>query len=113
MVYISFLLIVSSDFSVSVESSPVLFSDFFSPPIVISSLIYSVKSTTNILLGVPLFSLLFLVYVRIIICTIEVTANTQQVLSVPAQTVKPLQLHRPIRFTSCPTDWIPYAMFDP
>ena len=68
---------------------------------------------TKISLGVPLFSLLFLVYARIGICTIEVTANTQQVLAVPAQTGKPLQLHRPIRVTSWPTDWIPYSMVDP
>ena len=61
--------------------------------IVISSLISSVKSMTKILLGVPLFSLLFFVYARIRICTIEVTANTQQVLAVPSQTAKPLRLH--------------------
>ena len=72
-----FLLIVFSDFYVSVESSPVLFSDLFLfTAIVISSLISSVKSTPKILLEIPLFSLLFLVYAIIGICTIEVTANT-------------------------------------
>ena len=59
---------------------------------------------TQIFLGVPLFSLLLLVYVRIRISTIEVTANTQQVLDVPAQTDKMLRQHRPSRVTSCPTD---------
>ena len=81
--------------------------------IVISSLISSVKSMTNILLGIPPFSLLFLVYTRIRICTIEVRANTHQVLAVPDQTGKPLRLHRPIRVTSWPTDWGPYSMVDP
>ena len=68
---------------------------------------------TNILIVVPLFSPLFLVYTRIRICTIEVTANTQQVLAVPAQTGKLLRLHRPIRVTSWPTDWLTYSMVDP
>ena len=36
--------------------------------------------------------------------TIEVTANNQQVLAVPAQTAKPLRQHRPSRVTSCPKD---------
>ena len=81
--------------------------------IVISSLIYCVKSMTKILFGVPLFSLLFLVYIRIRIFTIEVKANTQQVLAAPAQTGKPLRLHRPSRVTSYPTDWVPYRMVDP
>ena len=58
---------------------------------------------TKILLGIPLFSLLSLVYAGIRIGTIEVTANIQQVLAVPAQTAKPLQLHTPSRVTSCPT----------
>ena len=61
---------------------------------------------TKILIGVPLFSLLFLVDARIRICTIEVMANTQQVLAAPAQTGKPLWLHRPSRVTSCPTDFV-------
>ena len=65
---------------------------------------------TKILLGVPLFSLISLVYVRIGIGTIEVTANIQQVIAVPDQTAKPLRLHRPSRVTSYLTDWIPYAM---
>ena len=61
---------------------------------------------TKILLGIPLFSLLSLVYARIGIGTIEVTANTQQVLDVPDQTAKLLRLHRPSRVTSCPTDFV-------
>ena len=64
------------------------------------------------LLGVPLFSLLFLVYSRIRIITIEVTANAQQVLVVSALTGKPLRLHRPIRVTSCLPDWVPESMVD-
>ena len=68
---------------------------------------------TKILLGVPLFSLLFIVYARIRISTIEVTANTQQVLAVTAQTGKLLRLHRPSRVTSWPTEWVPYSMVDP
>ena len=79
---------------------------FLLPLILISSLISSVKSMTKILLGVPLFSLLSLVYARIGICTIEVTANTHQVLAVPAQTAKPLRLHRPSRVNSRPTDFV-------
>ena len=66
----------------------------------------SVKSMTKILLGIPLFSLLFIVFARIGICTIEVTANTQQVLAVPAQTAKLLQLHIPSRFISCRTGFV-------
>ena len=58
---------------------------------------------TKILLGIPLFSPLSLVYARIGICTIEVTVNIQQVLAVPAQTAEPLRLHRPSRVTSFPT----------
>ena len=59
---------------------------------------------TKILLGIPLFSLLSLVYAIIGIRTIEVTANTQKVLAVATQTSKTLRQHRPIRVTSCPTD---------
>ena len=59
---------------------------------------------TKILLGIPLFYLLSLVYARIGIGTIEVTANVQQVLDVTSQTSKPLRQHRPSRVTSCPTD---------
>ena len=59
---------------------------------------------TKILLGIPLFSLLSFVYAIFVIGTIEVTANTQQVLAVPAQTDKPLRQHRPSRVTICPTD---------
>ena len=57
-----FLLIVFFDFSVSVESVPILFSEFcLFPAIVISSLLSSVKSMTRILLGIPLlFLFLFL-----------------------------------------------------
>ena len=61
---------------------------------------------TKMLLGIPLFSLLSLVYAIIVIGTIEVTENTQQVLAVPAQTAKPLRLHRPSRFTSCPMGFV-------
>ena len=57
---------------------------------------------TKILLGIPLFSLLSLFYARIGIGMIEVTANIQQVLAVPVQTAKPLQLHGPNQVTSCP-----------
>ena len=55
---------------------------------------------TKILLGVTLFSLLFLVYVRIRIKTKEFEVNTQQVLAISAQMGKPLRLHRPSRFAS-------------
>ena len=79
---------------------------FLFPAIVISSLISYVKSVTKIFLGIPLFSLLSLVYARIGIGTIEVTANTQQVLAVPAQTAKPLRLHRPSRVISCPMGFV-------
>ena len=86
----TFLFIVFSNFSVSVESVPILLSAFFLfPAIVISSLLSSVQSMTKILLGIPLFSIISLVYARIGIGTIEVTANTQQVLAVPDQTAKP------------------------
>ena len=72
-----------NDDGVSVESPPVLFSIIFRFPLIVtSSLIPSVISMTKILLGVPLFSLFFLVYARIRISTIEVKANTQQVLAV-------------------------------
>ena len=102
------LLLYFSELSVSVESSLVLFSVLFIFPLVVNSfLISSVKSMTKILIGVPLFSLLFFVYARIRISRIEFTANTQQMLAVPAQKGKPLRLHRPSRVTSCPTDWVP------
>ena len=42
--------------------------------------------------------------------TIGITANTHQVLTVKAQNYKLLQQHRPRRFPSCLTDWLPYAM---
>ena len=45
--------------------------------------------------------------------TIEVTANTQRVLAVSAQTGKPLRQHRPSQVNSWPTDWVPYSMVDP
>ena len=38
--------------------------------------------------------------------TIEAPENTQQVLAVPAQTAKPLRLHRPSRVTSFPTVFV-------
>ena len=44
--------------------------------------------------------------VDIRIGTIEVMANTQQVLASPAQTAKPLRLHRPIRVTSFSTGFV-------
>ena len=50
---------------------------------------------------------------RIRISTIEVKANTQQVLAVSALTGKPLRLHRPSRVTSCLSDWVPDSMVDP
>ena len=50
---------------------------------------------------------------RIRISTIEVKANTQQVLAVSALTGNPLQLHRPSRVTSCLLDWVPDSMVDP
>ena len=58
---------------------------------------------TKILLGIPLFSLLFSVYAIIRIGTIGIAANTHQVLTIKAQTAKPLRQHRPISVTSCPT----------
>ena len=60
---------------------------------------------TKILLGIPLFSLLYFAYVIIIMITIEGTANNQQVITVKAQTAKPIQQHRPIQVTSCPTSF--------
>ena len=70
---------------------PLLFYVIFRFQLVVSSsLISSVISVTKILLGVPLFSLLFLVYARIRISTIEVDTNTHQVLAVSARTGKPL-----------------------
>ena len=65
---------------------------------------------TKILLGIPLSSFLFFVCARIGIGTIEILANTPQVLTVKAQTAESLQRHRPRRILSCPTDWVPYAM---
>ena len=47
------------------------------------------------------------------ISTIEVKANTQQVLSVSALTGKLLRLHIPNRVTSCLPDWLPDSMVDP
>ena len=61
---------------------------------------------TKNLLGIPLFSLLSLVYSRIGIGTIEVTAKIQPVLAVPDQTAKPLQQHRPSRVTSFLTGFV-------
>ena len=53
---------------------------------------------------VPVLCFPFAYKVCIVIRTIEVTANTQQVLAVTTQTDKPLRQHRPSRVTSCPTD---------
>ena len=86
---------------------------FIFPPIVTYSIIYYVISMTKILLGVTLFYLLFLVYARIRISTIEVNTNTQQVLAVSDRTGKPLQLHRPSGVISCLPDWVPDSMVDP
>ena len=81
----------SSGESVSVVSPPFVFSVIFSFPLIASSsMIFSIISTIKILLGVPLFSILFLVYVRIRISTKEFKVNTQQVLAVSALTGKPL-----------------------
>ena len=108
-----FLLSDFSEFSVYVESPPFLFSVIFIFPLIVSSsLISSVISMTKILPGVPLFSLLFLICARIRISTIEVKANTQQVLAVSALTGKPLRLHRPSRVASCLPDWLPDNMAD-
>ena len=92
------LLLYFSEFYVSVECS---------------SLISSVISITNILPGVPLFSLFCLVYAIIRISTIEVKANTQQVLAVSDLTGKPLWLHIPSWVASCLPDWVPGSMSDP
>ena len=65
---------------------------------------------TKILLGIPLFSLLSLVYARIRIGRIGIPAKTHQVITAKAQTAESLRQHRPITVLSCPTDWIPYAL---
>ena len=65
---------------------------------------------TKILLGIPIFSLLSFVYARFGIGTIGIAANTHQVLTIKAQTAKPLWQHRPRSVPSFPTDWLPYAM---
>ena len=62
----------------------------FDTAIVISSLLSSVKFMSKSFLWIPLFYLISLVYARIGIGTIEVTANTQQVLVIPTQTTKTL-----------------------
>ena len=59
---------------------------------------------------VPVLWFPFAYKVGIGIGKIEVMENTQQVLAVPTQTAKPLRQHRPIQVTSCPTDWLLYAM---
>ena len=93
---------------------PFVLSVIFSFPIIAySSIISSVISMIKILLGVPLFSLLFLVYTRIRISTKEFKVNTQQVLAVSDLTGNPLQLHRPSRFASCLPNWVPDSMADP
>ena len=45
--------------------------------------------------------------------TIGIMANTHHVLTVKAQTAKPLRQHIPIRVPSCLTDWVLYAMIIP
>ena len=101
------LLLDFSYFSVSVVSPPFLFYVILSFLLIdSSSLISSEISMTKILLGVPLFSLLFLVYVRIIISTKEVKVNTQQVLAVSDLTGKPLLIHRPSRVASYLPDFV-------
>ena len=55
---------------------------------------------TKILLGVPLFFLLFIVNVKIRFKTEEFEVNAHQVLAASAQTGKQLRLHRPSRFAS-------------
>ena len=77
-----------------------------------SSMIFLTISMTKILLGVTLFSLLFLIYVRIRISTKESEVKTQQVLAISAQTNKPLRLHIPSRFASWMPDWLPDSMAD-
>ena len=86
---------------------------FLSPDIVISKLLSSVKSINKLFLGIPLFSLLSLVYSRIRFITKEFKVNTQKVLDFSALTGKPLQLHRPSRVVSCLPDWVPDSMADP
>ena len=108
-----FLLLYFSGESVSVVSPPSVFSVIFIFPLIaFSSMISLTISMTKILLGVPLLSLLFIVYVRIRISTKEFEVNTQQVLAVSALTGKPLRLHRPSRFASCLPDWVPDSMAD-
>ena len=70
------------------------------------SFLFSYIHDQNFARGSPIFFILFLVYARIRISTIEVTANTQQVLVILSQTGKPLRLHRPSRVTSCLTDFL-------
>ena len=102
-----FLLLYFSGVFVSVVSPPFVFSVIFCFPLIASSsLISSVISMIKILLGVPLFSILFLVYARIRIITKEFKVNTQQVLDVSDLTGKPLKLHRPSRFASCLPDFV-------
>ena len=86
-----FLLLDFSGDYVSVVSPPSVFSVIFSFPLIAFSSMFSLTiSMTKILLGVTLFSLLFLVYVRIRISTKEFDVNTQQVLAVSALMGKPL-----------------------
>ena len=101
------LLLDFYDISVSVVSPSFLFSTIFSFSLISSSsLISSVISMTKIMLGVSLFSILFLVYARIRISAKEVKVNTQRVLAVSALTGKPLRLHRPSRVASCLPDFV-------
>ena len=86
MIQIFFYFLDFSGESVSVVSPPSVFFVIFSFPLIASSsMIFLTISTTKILLGVPLFSLLFFVYVRIIISTKEFEVNTPQVLAILAK----------------------------
>ena len=67
----------------------------------------------SISIFLPVMCFPFAYKVGIGIGTIEITANTQQVLTFKAQTAKPLRQHIPIQVTSCPTDWLIYAMIIP
>ena len=102
-----FLLLDFYGVSVSVVSPPSAFSVIFSFLLIASSsIISSVISMIKMFLGVPLFSVLFLVYARIRISTKEFNMNTQQVLAVSALTGKPLRLHRPSRVASCLPEFV-------
>ena len=52
-------------------------------------------------------------HVGIIIGTIGIAVNTHKVLTVNAQTAKPLRQNITRRVPSWPTYWVPYAMIIP